>query len=62
MAGNRGRPRSDDPKMNVPNYVLKQSTIIEIDLIAEKLEVSRSELLQQIIENGLNIVKNLVKS
>ena len=64
MAGNnnRGRPRVDDPKINVPNYVLKQSTIIEIETIAEKLNIKRSELLQQVVENGLNIIKNLLKS
>lgn len=59
MAGeNRvGRPRVDDPKMTTPNYTLKQSTIIEIDLLSEELKISRSSLLQTIIENGINIIK-----
>lgn len=63
MAGeNRvGRPRSEDPKMRTPAYTLKQSTIIEIDLLSDDLDISRSELLQQIIENGINIIKNVIK-
>lgn len=61
MAGqNRvGRPRVEDPKMTTPNYTLKQSTIIDIDILAEELNTSRSNLLQTIIENGLNVVKML---
>jgi predicted DNA-binding protein len=59
MAGKIGRPRVDDPKMNVPNYSLRQSTLIEIDLLSERLKKSRSEILQIIIENGINIVKGL---
>ncbi len=61
MAGNNrvGRPRVDDPKMTTPNYTLKQSTIIEIDLLSEELNISRSSLLQTIIENGLNTVKTI---
>lgn len=61
MAGDRGRPRTHDPKMRTPNYSLKQSTIIEIDTLADELQKSRSELLQIIIENGLNIVKMMRK-
>ena len=59
MAGSRGRPRVDDPKMRTPAYTLKQSTIIEIDVLSEELNKSRSEILQIIIENGINILKNL---
>ena len=61
MAGqNRvGRPRTDDPKMTTPNYTLKQSTIIDIDVLADELNTSRSNLLQTIIENGINTIKML---
>jgi len=61
MAGqNRvGRPRVDDPKMTTPNYTLKQSTIIDIDVLADELNTSRSNLLQTIIENGINTIKML---
>ena len=45
--------------MTTPNYTLKQSTIIEIDLLSEELNISRSSLLQTIIENGLNTVKTI---
>ena len=62
MAGqNRvGRPRTEDPKMNI-NYTLKQSTIIEIDVLAKEIGTSRSNLLQTVVENGLNIIKSLKK-
>ena len=62
MAGKIGRPRVDDPKMNVPNYSLRQSTLLQIDLLAESLKMTRSELLQIVIENGLKIVDGIVKN
>jgi len=60
MGGKIGRPRVDDPKMNVPNYSLRQSTLLQIDLLAEQLKISRSELLQIVIDNGLKIIDGVV--
>jgi len=52
-----GRPRVDDPKTKIPSFYLKQSTIIDIEVFAEKLGMSKSDFMQQIMENGLNIIK-----
>ena len=35
----RGRPRADDPKIKLTNVRLKTSTIIDIEVIAEQLDV-----------------------
>lgn len=57
----RGRPKSDDPKVKFDNVRLKTSTIIDIELIAESLEVSPSALVQTILENEINKYKKLLK-
>lgn len=63
MAGNRnsGRPQADDPKVKPPSYRLRQSTVDEIESIAYELNIPRSEILQVIIENGLNLLRALKK-
>lgn len=57
----RGRPKSDDPKVKFDNVRLKTSTIIDIEVIAESLEVSPSALVQTILENEINKYKKLLK-
>ena len=57
----RGRPKSDDPKVKFDNVRLKTSTIIDIEVIAESLEVSPSALVQTILENEINKYKTLLK-
>lgn len=57
----RGRPKSDDPKVKFDNVRLKTSTVIDIEVIAESLEVSPSALVQTILENEINKYKKLLK-
>ena len=57
----RGRPKSDDPKVKFDNVRLKTSTIIDIEVIAENLEVTPSALIQTILENEINKYKTLLK-
>ena len=57
----RGRPKTDDPKVKFDNVRLKTSTIIDIEVIAENLEVTPSALLQTILENEINKYKTLLK-
>ena len=57
----RGRPKTDDPKVKFDNVRLKTSTIIDIEVIAESLEVSPSALVQTILENEINKYKKLLK-
>lgn len=57
----RGRPKSDDPKVKFDNVRLKTSTIIDIEVIAESLELSPSALVQTILENEINKYKKLLK-
>ena len=66
MAGNNeekkgvGRPKSDNPKMRF-DLRLKTSTIIDIEVIAEKLGMTNSLFVQTILENEMEKYKNLLK-
>ncbi len=57
----RGRPKTDDPKVKFDNVRLKTSTIIDIEVIAENLDVTPSALIQTILENEINKYKTLLK-
>lgn len=57
----RGRPKTDDPKVKFDNVRLKTSTIIDIEVIAENLQVTPSALIQTILENEINKYKTLLK-
>ncbi len=52
-----GRPTKNDPKVKPPSYRLKQSTVEKIDELAERLGKKRSDVMQEVIENGLNILE-----
>ncbi|PLY08339.1 MAG: hypothetical protein C0625_01770 [Arcobacter sp.] len=54
----RGRPKSDDPKIKLDNVRLKTSTLIDIELIADKLDITQSELIRSIIEKEVKILKS----
>lgn len=56
-----GRPKTDDPKIKLDSIRLKTSTIIDIDLVAEELGMSKSLLVQTILENEMDKYKNLLK-
>jgi hypothetical protein len=56
-----GRPKSNDPKMKLDSIRLKTSTIIDIEVVAEKLGISKNNLVQTILENEMEIYKNLLK-
>ena len=57
----RGRPKTDDPKMKFDNVRLKSSTLLDIQIISEYLDVSQSTFVQTIIENEINKYKKLLK-
>jgi len=54
-----GRPRLENPKMR-HDLRLKMSTIIDIEIIAEELGITKSEYLQQIIESEIKKQKILL--
>ena len=56
----RGRPKDLDPKMKLDSFRLKTSTLIDIELIAEHLEVSRSVFFQTIMENEVSKLKKIL--
>ncbi|MBL4730716.1 MAG: hypothetical protein JKY28_05060 [Sulfurimonas sp.] len=56
-----GRPRTDDPKMKLDSIRLKTSTIINIEVIAEQLTISKSLLVQTILENEMEKYKKILK-
>lgn len=58
---NVGRPKSEDPKMKLDSIRLKTSTIIDIEVIAEQLDISKSLFVQTILENEMEKYKNLLK-
>jgi hypothetical protein len=55
-----GRPRSDNPKMKF-DLRLKTSTIVDIELICEELNMTNSLFVQIILENEMKKYKNLFK-
>ena len=57
-----GRPKTDDPKMKLDSIRLKTSTILDIDLVAEELDMTKSLLVQTILENEMEKYKNLLKN
>jgi len=57
----KGRPKSDDPKIKFDNIRLKTSTLIDIDVIAEQLSISKSYLVRTILENEIEKYKNLLQ-
>ncbi|PHO10319.1 hypothetical protein CPG37_04535 [Malaciobacter canalis] len=61
MAGNnRGRPKSDDPKIKFDNVRLKTTTMFDIKMIAEELGINESVLVQTILENEMPKYKKLL--
>ena len=56
-----GRPKSEDPKMKLDSIRLKTSTIIDIEVLAENLDITKSLLIQTILENEMMKYKNLLK-
>ncbi len=54
----RGRPKSTDPKVKPKNIYLKRSTILDIEIVAEELGISKSELFRDIIEKELEKYKD----
>lgn len=56
-----GRPRTNDPKIKLDSIRLKTSTIIDIEVIAEQLNISKSLFIQTILENEMPKYKNLLK-
>ena len=54
-----GRPRSDDPKMKLDSIRLKTSTVIDIEVISEKLNMSKSLLVRTVLENEMKKYKEL---
>ena len=56
-----GRPKSEDPKIKLDSIRLKTSTIIDLDRIADKLLMSKSLLVQTILENEMTKYKEMLK-
>ena len=56
-----GRPKTEDPKIKMDSIRLKTSTIIDIEVISEALGISKSLLVQTILENEMDKYKNLLK-
>lgn len=56
----RGRPKSDDPKIKLDNVRLKTSTIIDVEIIADMLGVTPSVFVQTLLENEMQKYKKLL--
>lgn len=64
MDGNKkkvGRPKSENPKMKL-DIRIKTSTMIDIEIVSEKLCVTRSALVQMMLEEKLREYKELKKN
>jgi hypothetical protein len=55
------RPKLQDPKKQY-TVMLKPSTVQEIDRLARKLDLSRSQLMSNLIQMGLDDARALEKS
>ena len=55
------RPKLQDPKKQY-TVMLKPSTVQEIDRLARKLDLSRSQLMSNLIQMGLDDARTLEKS
>jgi hypothetical protein len=55
------RPKLQDPKKQY-TVMLKPSTVQEIDRLAKKLDLSRSQLMSNLIQMGLDDAKVLEKT
>jgi metal-responsive CopG/Arc/MetJ family transcriptional regulator len=55
------RPKMQDPKKQY-TVMLKPSTVQEIDRLAKKLDLSRSQLMSNLIQMGLDDAKVLDKA
>lgn len=53
----RGRPKINDLKIKMDNVRLKTSTIIDIELIAEKLNITPSKFIRTILESEVKKFK-----
>lgn len=53
----KGRPKTDDPKIKLDNVRVKTSTILDIELIAEKLNITPSKLIRIILESEVKKFK-----
>lgn len=56
-----GRPKTTDPKIKLDNVRLKTSTILDIELIAEKLDITSSKLIRTILEAEVKKIKEQLK-
>ena len=54
------RPKSKEPKQQY-TVMLKPSIVKDIDRIADKLEISRSQLMANLIDSGLDDARILDK-
>lgn len=61
MERHRGRPKAIEAKQQY-TVMLKPSVVKEVDEFAEKLEMTRSQFLSNLIEIGLDDVKLFNKS
>lgn len=56
----RGRPKSKDPKIKLDNIRLKTSTIIDLEVVADRLGVTLSMFVQTLLENEMEKYKKLL--
>ena len=57
----RGRPRTNDPKIKFDNVRVKTSTIIAIEVIAEKLKVTPSLFIQTLLDSEVKKYQKFLK-
>ena len=57
----RGRPKVDDPKIKLDNVRLKTSTIIDIEVLSDRVNVSPSLLVQTLLDNEMPKFKKLLE-
>ena len=56
--GIRGRPRTNNPKIKYDKIRLRLNTILDIEKICEKLNISQSYFVSTIIEQEIKKYKN----
>lgn len=63
MAGNNnsGRPREDNPKY-VQSVRLSVSTLAKVEELSERLGVSRSKILQSVIDSSIDSFSTILQA
>ena len=61
---NKGRPRTNDPKMPLTGVRIEQSTLIQLEVLSDELNMSKNELIRSALrffcQDKKQIISNII--